>query len=157
MLIYFIRAYIQYQQKKNSIHDHDTHLFNQKYFLARLHTAIERAKREKSPLSMFFLSVDNFTDQAYNTKQKKHLSQQTAHILGLVTRESDTVCRYDDNHFAVLMSLTDKNDALNLEERMKCALEAYNFKVTPEPQFTFKTTEFDPSETKGEFIARSEN
>ena len=157
MLIYFIRAYIQYQQKKNSIHDHDTHLFNQKYFLAQLHTAIERAKREKSPLSIFFLSVDNFTDQTYDAKQKKHLIQQTGHILSLVTRESDTVCRYDDNHFAVLMSLTDKNSALNLEKRMKHALEEHDFRIIHEPQFSFKTTEFDSGETQDEFIARSKN
>jgi diguanylate cyclase (GGDEF)-like protein len=143
--------------KKHAIHDHDTHLFNQKYFLARLHTAIERAKREKSPLSMFFLSVDNFTDQAYDAKQKKHLIQQTGHILSLVTRESDTVCRYDDNHFAVLISLTDKNNALNLEKRMKHALEEHDFRIIHEPQFSFKTTEFDSAETQDEFIARSKN
>jgi len=155
--IYFIRLYIQIQMEKHAIYDKDTHLFNQKYFLARLHTALERAKREVSPLSLFFLSVDNFTNEAYNEEKQKHLIQHIGHILGIVTRESDTVCRYDNNHFAVLMSHTTKEDALNLEKRMQKALQEYDFKLVPEPEFSLKTTELEHSETEEAFIERSKN
>jgi hypothetical protein len=55
------------------------------------------------------------------------------------------------------MSLTDKNNALNLEKRMKHALEEHDFRIIHEPQFSFKTTEFDSAETQDEFIARSKN
>ncbi len=155
LVIYFVRVYIRQQIKKHAIHDLETHLFNRKYFLAQLHTAVERAKRENSPLSMFFLSVDNFG--TYDAKQQKHLVQKVGHILGIVTRESDTVCRYDDNHFAVLMALTDKENALHLETRMREALSKHDFQITPEPQFGFKTTQLNDNETKEDFMERSRN
>jgi len=157
LMIYLTRVYIHTQIKKHAIYDPEIHLFNQKYFLAQLHTAIERAKREKSPLSICFLSIDNMINGQYDKKQQKHLIQQVAHILAIVTRESDTVCRYNDDHFAVLMSLTDKEDALNLEKRIRKALEAHSFHLTPAPQFNFKTTEFNPDETKEAFLIRSKN
>ncbi|WP_161937661.1 GGDEF domain-containing protein [Sulfurovum riftiae] len=153
LMIYLVRVYIHKQMKKHAIHDHDTHLFNQKYFLAELHTTVARAKRENSPLSMFFLSVDNFG--TYDAKQQKYLAQKTAHILSTVTRDSDTVCRYDDDHFAVLMPLADQEHAIHLEERMREAVKGYDFHLTPEPQFSFKTTQLNDNETEEDFIERS--
>ena len=155
LLIYLVRVYIHRQMKKHAIHDHDTHLFNKKYFLAQLHTAVARAKRENNPLSMFFLSVNNFG--TYNAQQQKHLIRKTAHILNMITRDSDTVCRYNENHFAVLMPLTDNKHALHLEERMKKALHDYDFHLTPEPELSFKTTQLNDNETEEDFILRSKN
>ena len=157
LMIYLVRVYIHRQMKKHAIHDHDTHLFNRKYFLAELCTTVERAKRGNVSLSIFFLSISNFTSAGYDTKQQKHLVQKVGHILGAITRNSDIACRFDDNHFAILMALTDKEAAYHLETRIKEALDWYDFHLIPKPQFSFKTTEFDQNETEEEFIARSMN
>jgi diguanylate cyclase (GGDEF)-like protein len=157
LTIYLVRVYIHKQLKKHAIHDHDTHLFNQKYFLAELHTTVERAKRENNPLSMLFVSIDNFSTGQYDDKQQKHLAQKIAHILSIITRDSDLVCRFDNNHFTILMALTAKGEALHLEKRIKDALEAYDFHTMPKPEFSFNTTQFENSETEESFIARSKN
>jgi diguanylate cyclase (GGDEF)-like protein len=159
LLIYFIRAYIQHQLKKHAIYDSDTHLFNRKYFLAKLHTAIERAKREKRPLSILFLSVENLADGVYSEKEKRYLAQKIGHILSTVTRESDTVCRYDTVHFAILMTQTDKIQVQPLEIRIREALKSHQFQLAPEPHFGCKISEFDVEgeETEEAFIKRSEN
>ena len=153
LMIYFVRAYIQQQIKKHAIYDLETNLFNRKYFLAALHTKVAKAQRENSPLSLFFFSLHHL--DTYNAKQQKHLIQKAGHILATVTRGSDTVCRYDENHFAVLMPQTNEENALNLEIRLKKALESYDFQLAPEPKFSLKTTQLDDNETEEDFIARS--
>ncbi|WP_297525395.1 diguanylate cyclase [Sulfurovum sp.] len=157
LLIYFTRMYIQQQIKKHAIYDYDTHLFNQKYFLARLHTAVERAKRENTPLAILFLSINNFTDDTYNEKQQKHLLQKVGHILATATRDSDTVCRYDDNHFAVLMSQTKKEQGSPLKKRLKSGLESYDFELNPKPVFHCDITQFEMNESEESFVKRSRN
>ncbi|AKF24223.1 hypothetical protein YH65_01535 [Sulfurovum lithotrophicum] len=157
LLIYFVRVYIHRQMKKHAIHDHDTDLFNQKFFLAELQTAVARAKRENSPLSIFFLSVTNLKGGIYDAKQQKHLAQKIAHVISMSTRDSDTVCRYDEEHFAILMPMADREAALHLETRLKTALSHYEFHVDPQPEFDFITTQFDNSETEESFITRSKN
>jgi len=153
-LIYFIRLYITIQMKKHAIYDHDTHLFNKKYFLAELHTTVERAKREHRPVSMLRISCEQLTEGEYTSKEQKHLAQKIAHILSTLTRESDTVCRYDRGNFIILMSLTDKEAALHLETRIKEALEQHDFHIGTKPLFHFKTIERESDENDTEFIAR---
>ncbi|SFV90918.1 diguanylate cyclase/phosphodiesterase (GGDEF & EAL domains) with PAS/PAC sensor(s) [hydrothermal vent metagenome] len=152
-LIYFIRLYIQRQIEKHAIYDVETSLFNQKYFQANLATAMARARREHTPLSIFCLSIDNF--ESYNDKEQQYLIQKTAHLLGTVTRDSDTVSRYGQNHFSVLMPLADSSNAVRLEERMKNAIEKFDFQISFEPQFSFKITQLKENETKEEFTDRS--
>ena len=155
LLIYLVRRYIHIQLKKHAIHDHDTHLFNQKYFLAELHTTTERSKRENSPLSMVAVTVTNLLDDIYTQKEQKHLVQKIAYILGSLTRESDTLCRYDNNHFIILMEHTDKESAQHLEERIKKALENHDFHTQVKPEFRFNTTQFHQSETEHNFVTRT--
>ncbi|SFV70517.1 hypothetical protein MNB_SV-3-384 [hydrothermal vent metagenome] len=153
--VFFIRFYLLYQEEKHAIYDLETNLFNQKYFHAYLQKVISRTKREDTPLSMFFLSIANFHE--FDTNQQKYLVQKTAHLLSMVTRDSDTACRYDENHFAVLMPLADSQNAVHLENRMKKAVSQFDFQITPESKFEYKITQFDYNQTEEEFIAQSKN
>ena len=153
--IYFVRLYIEKQMKKHTIHDHETGLFNKKYFLAELHSTFSSSMRHENPLSLVFVSPNSFTDKTYDKKTKSILMKELGELFTSVTRNSDISCRYDENHFAVLLPLTNREHALILEDRLKKALENHDFKVTPKLHFDLVTTEAEFDETEEAFIART--
>jgi len=155
LMIYLVRIYIYRQMKKHAIHDHETKLFNKKYFLAELHSTCARSKRHENPLSLLFVSLDDFTKKTYAKKTRKDLLLKLGELFTFVTRDGDILCRYDENHFAVLLPLTARENALVLEDRLKEALGKHDFRVTPEVEFSFATTQFDTDETEESFITRS--
>ena len=153
--IYFVRLYIEKQMKKHSMHDHETYLFNKKYFLAELHSTFDRSVRHENPLSLISVTLGEFTDKTYDKKAKKNLMKELGELFTSVTRNSDIACRYNENHIVVLLPLTDKAHALILEERLKEALHNHDFKVTPELHFDLVTTEAGRDETENAFIERT--
>ena len=155
LMIYLVRVYIHKQMKKHSMHDHETHLFNKKYFLSELHSTFDRSVRHENPLSLISVTLGEFTDKTYDKKAKKNLMKELGELFTSVTRNSDIACRYNENHIVVLLPLTDKAHALILEERLKEALHNHDFKVTPELHFDLVTTEAGRDETEDAFIERT--
>ncbi len=153
--IYFVRLYIKKQMKKHSIHDHETHLFNKKYFLAELHSTFDRSVRHENPLSLISVTLNGFTDKSYDKNTKNKMLRELGEVFTSITRNSDITCRYDTDHIAVLLPLTDKKHAQILEGRLQEALNNHNFDVTPQMNFDFVTTEVGLDETEEEFIKRT--
>ena len=137
------------------MHDHETHLFNKKYFLSELHSTFDRSARHENPLSLISVTLNGFTDKTYDKKSKRTLMQELGELFTSVTRNSDIACRYDEDHIVVLLPLTDKAHALILENRLKEALENHDFKVSPKMDFDLVTTEAALDETEEAFIART--
>jgi len=157
LVIYLVRVYIHIQMQKHAIHDHESKLFNKKYFLAELHSTFSRSQRHENPLSLLFVSLNGFTNKTYDQKTKSNLMKALGEIFTSVTRNSDITCKYDENHFAVLLPLTDREHALILEGRLKEALNNHDFKVRPEMEFSFVTTEANAKETEEAFIGRTKS
>ena len=153
--IYFVRLYIHKQMKKHSMYDHDTSLFNKKFFLAELHTSFERADRTENPLSMLSASFDANALQNVDEKSKKVFMKELGEIFTTVTRGSDIVCRYDVNHIVVLLPLTEDEEARILEGRLEDALAAHDFHVNPEVTFNLTTTQAEWDETEEAFLERA--
>ncbi len=153
LMIYLVRVYIHLQMKKHAIHDHETKLFNKKYFLSELKTSCARSQRYQYPLSMLSISIDNF--EKYDKEIKKHMLQAFGGLLISLSRESDVVCRYDDNHFMILLP-DQKEEGLSIcHQRIQEALEKHDFQTTPKPEFTFSDTHYTNKESDGEFLTRS--
>ena len=155
LMIYLVRVYIHRQMKKHAIHDHETKLFNKKYFLSELKTSCARSQRYQYPLSMLSISIDNF--EKYDKETKKHMLQAFGGLLISLSRESDVACRYDDNHFMILLP-DQKEEGLSIcHQRIQEALEKHDFQTTPKPEFTFSDTHYDNKESDAEFLKRSLN
>ncbi len=157
--IYLMRAYIQHQIKKHAIYDHETKLFNKKYFLAELKTSCARSVRHKYPLSMLSFSIDDFEKGSvkYDEKTKNHILKMLGGLVTSLTRTSDIACRYDEGHFSLLLPDTKAENALILEGRVRKTLEEHDFTTTPEPKFKFSTVQFDYEETPEAFTARTQS
>ncbi len=155
LVIYLIRVYIHQQIQKHAIHDHDTGLFNKKYFLSELHSTFDSSVRHENPLSLIAVTLNGFTDKTYDKKAKRKMLKELGEVFISVTRNSDITSRYNEDHIVVLLPLTDKEHAHILESRLKEALENHNFSVTPTIDFKFATTEASWDETEETFIRRT--
>jgi len=155
LMIYLVRVYIHLQMKKHAIHDHETKLYNKKYFLAELHSTFDRSVRHENPLSLVSVTLNNFSNKTYDKKIKNKFLKELGEVFISVTRNSDITCRYNENHIAILLPLTDKAHAQILEGRLQEALNNHNFDVTPQIDFSFVTTEATWDESEEAFIART--
>ncbi|MCO4845972.1 MAG: diguanylate cyclase [Sulfurovum sp.] len=157
LMIYLVRTYIHTQMKKHAIHDHDTKLFNKKYYMAELKTTCSRSARHDYPLSILCVSIDNFEkeNKTYTARTKRNTLKVFGILIDSLVRDGDIACRYDENHFFVLLPFTGQENALILEERIRQALEKDNWMRSNKIVFKFKITEFDKKESEEAFIART--
>ena len=154
--IYSLRLYMQYQIRKHAIHDHETNLYNQKYFNAQLHSLCARSQRHNDPFSVLFISLNGFTKKTYDKKTAEMLLKQIGEIITIATRDSDVACRYDENHFVILMPFTTSENGYVLEKRIKEVLIQQQFNVEPKLSFGYATTQYDINESEKEFIKRAQ-
>ncbi len=158
LIIYLVRLYIHQQMKKHAIHDHETKLFNKQYFSAELKTSCARAVRNNAPLSLLSISIDDFGKESkhYSQKMQAYLLKSFGGLITSLIRESDVACRYDDNHFSILLPDTSEENALILEKRVRETLERHDFGAIPELKFKFATSHLHYKETPDAFIGRIE-
>ena len=112
-----------------AITDELTGLYNHRHFLQQLSLEIERTKRYDRPLSLIMIDIDHF--KHYNDTnghlKGNDLLRELGRILNNHTRSVDIVARYGGEEFAVIMPETEKNKAKRLAERLRRAVESFNF------------------------------
>ena len=153
ILIMTVRAYIQYQLKKHAIYDHETKLFNKKYFLSELKTSCAKYLRYKYPLSLVSISIENIEE--YDKKNKQLLLKKFGTVMNSATRESDLASRYDTNHFAILLPDPEEVSAEKCQQRIENILMSYNFNIIPKPEFKFSAVHYNSKDSAEEFIKHS--
>ncbi len=126
--------------KKMSQVDGLTELFNHRFFQELLRIEINRANREKWPLSLIILDVDNF--KIYNDKNGHPMGdvalKSTAWLLKQNFRDCDFACRYGGEEFAVIIPNADKQLAKKMANRIRRIIEKAEFENEETlPQGTF--------------------
>ena len=157
LVIYMVRAYIHKQIKKHAIHDHESKLFNKKYFMAELKTTCSRSARHNYPLSILRVSINDFEkeNKTYSRKVKRNTLKVFGILMHSLVRDGDIASRYDDNHFLILLPFTEEENALLLEERIEQALKKDKWMTSQQITFEFNTTEFDKKESEEALILRT--
>ncbi|MGM0571152.1 MAG: diguanylate cyclase [Pseudomonadota bacterium] len=111
-------------ERRTAERDHLTHVYNRRGFDRLLKSAIATASRYQRPLSLLFLDIDHFkpvNDQCGHTVGDK-LLRQVANLLRQLARESDVVCRWGGEEFAVLVPETALDEAVDLAERLRATI-----------------------------------
>jgi two-component system cell cycle response regulator len=132
-----IRRIITERNMKNelnrlSITDSLTELYNQRQFYERLNEEVVRAERQRHPLSLILLDLDNFKE--YNDKYG-HLAgdevlRYVGEIIGSCIREGvDSGYRYGGDEFAIIVIDAYLDIAKDIGMRIKKAFEI-NGKIT---------------------------
>jgi len=148
--IYMIRAYIKYQMKKHAIYDFDTKFYNKQYFDEHLKTSCARAVRNDYALSTLSFSIDNF--DKYTADEKLKMLQRFGMAIKSIKRSSDTVCRYDDNHFVFVLPHTKVDNITILERRINDTIKLYDFENITKPTIKFLAIEYNHDISSEEHI-----
>ena len=104
-----------------SITDSLTGLFNQRHFYSRLNEEVKRADRQKHPLALILLDLDNF--KHYNDTMGHLAGDEVLRYVGQTIskhiREGvDAGCRYGGDEFAVILIDADLQVAKGIGERI---------------------------------------
>lgn len=113
------------RQVKLARHDELTGLANRRPFELAFRREFGRAQRYGRPLSLLFLELDDFGQL---NKRFGHLTgdealKAVARLLRDGIRDTDLLCRWGGDEFAVLLPETDPAKALLLAERLRADLE----------------------------------
>ncbi len=110
-----------------------TGIFNRRFFELRIIEEIDRARRFDSGMAVLMVDIDQF----------KRLNDEFGHLLGdevlrqvssmfhQQLRKIDVVCRYGGEEFAILLSQTNPQHALQVAEKLRRMVESWQFPGVP--------------------------
>ena len=107
--------------KHLSLTDHLTDVFNYRYLMETLEHEIIRFNRYQRELSFLMMDVDHFKlyNDAYGHTEGDILLQNIARVIKQHIRETDSVCRYGGDEFAVILPETDLTNAKAVAEKIR--------------------------------------
>jgi diguanylate cyclase (GGDEF)-like protein/PAS domain S-box-containing protein len=113
------------QLERLAMMDDLTGLMNRRAFFIYGEKEISRAQRHHTPLSLLMLDVDMFksVNDHYGHAAGDHVLQHVSHKIVESLRRIDIVARMGGEEFSVLLPNTGAEDAVNLAERVRRAVE----------------------------------
>lgn len=110
-----------------------TGLYNYRSFKRHLHDELRRTIRYKRKLALLMLDLDDFkaVNDRYGHPAGNRVLIGVAEIIRQTVRETDLPARYGGEEFAIVCPETDGQEALNVAERIRAAVEASRFEVVP--------------------------
>ncbi len=119
------QAVIKHQYMHQAFHDPLTDLANRSLFLYQVGSALARAARPGTPVTVMFLDLDNFktVNDSLGHAEGDRMLVEAAHRLSRCVRESDVIARLGGDEFAVLVEqIDDDGDVLAIADRIRDAL-----------------------------------
>ncbi len=107
--------------------DQLTQVANRRHFDRKFKTEWRRAMRERTPISLLLIDVDNFKkfNDTYGHQAGDVCLQKIAQSMASVThRPADLASRYGGEEFAILLPVTKQKDASMLAERLRRKIES---------------------------------
>jgi diguanylate cyclase (GGDEF)-like protein len=103
-----------------------TGMFNRRYFHTRLHSELERSRRDIGPVAVMMLDVDTF--KSVNDRMGHHAGdavlRKVAEIIKGSVRTSDVCARYGGDEFAILANES-TDSATHTGERIRHRVDAF--------------------------------
>jgi len=145
VLVFLVRWYIRVQLQKHAIHDHVTGLYNKKYYNEILQKSKLLATRQDTPLSLLVLSFEGY-DKLVSRISKKEMTQflqEFSTQFREFFRQSDTVCRVDDNMFVVITPEADLENIQKLALRLENRLDQHLFSIKLDVEIRIGVATYD--------------
>lgn len=105
----------------SSLKDSLTGLYDYQNFLKFLDTEYKRARRYNLPLSLLMIDLDHFkmVNDTYGHPFGDFVLRETARIFKDSVRDSDIVCRYGGEEFAIILPNTSLEGAYSVAEKLR--------------------------------------
>jgi len=112
------------EMERMATRDGLTGLFNHRAFQEQLERAVARSSRNGQRLSLMLCDIDHFkqVNDTYGHPAGDEVLRRVAAVLDQEARRTDAVARYGGEEFAVIMEGTDPTGAVQLAERIRCAV-----------------------------------
>ncbi|MDW7745287.1 diguanylate cyclase [Halomonas sp.] len=118
------RKALEARLEKQALTDPLTHLGNRRYLEGQAAMEIARAERSGAPLSLVIVDLDHFKriNDSYGHDVGDVVLQAFARLARQVLRDGDVLCRMGGEEFAVLLPDTNREQALQVAERLRVAV-----------------------------------
>jgi diguanylate cyclase (GGDEF)-like protein len=124
-------ALTQERLKRVGLTDGLTGVENRRYFEHRCLIEISQARRHRQPLACMFLDIDKFKriNDSYGHQSGDDILRGVAGVIQSQLRAGDTIARYGGEEFIVLLPQTAVAYALEIAERIRCAIASKPFQA----------------------------
>ena len=145
------RIYMQKELEKQASIDELTQIFNRRMWMEYAEHTLKTAKRYKDPLSVIMIDIDDFktVNDTWGHQKGDKVLQVIASILKEKSRESDIVGRYGGEEFVVLCPRTKLENAVDIAERLRAAVEGASYGIPKRVTATFGVAEAAPEDLDG--------
>jgi diguanylate cyclase (GGDEF)-like protein len=121
-------SYFCLEKKINSIDimDFVTELYNQKFYLDKLHDEFERSRRMLQPVSVLKISIDDFfeIEQTLGANARDGVLKTISDFVKRTVRTNDFACRTQVNEIGVILPQCHRKGAALLGERLRRIVES---------------------------------
>ncbi len=143
---------------KLTITDALTGIFNRKKFDEELEKWIQYASRYQTNISLIILDLDNF----------KTINDNFGHLIGdkiildmvnlikSIIRQTDVFARWGGEEFTILLPHTQIDEAMELAERLREAIEGYSFNNVDEVTCSFGVASLLPDDDAHSLLHRAD-
>jgi diguanylate cyclase (GGDEF)-like protein/PAS domain S-box-containing protein len=121
---------LEQELKEMSVKDSLTGLYNQRSFFERLESEVERARRQKRPLSLLLFDIDKFkhyNDSRGHLEGDKVLRGAGNAVLECTREHVDIGFRYGGDEFTVILPEADEAQASAIAERIRDTFKEFHF------------------------------
>ncbi len=145
------RIHMQKELEKQASIDELTNIFNRRMWMAYAEHTLKTAKRYRDPLSIIMIDIDDFktVNDTWGHQKGDKVLQVVASILKEKSRESDIVGRYGGEEFVILCPRTRLNNAVEVAERLRQAIEEASYGIPKRITATFGVAEATPEDLNG--------
>lgn len=107
-----------------SLRDGLTCLYNHTYFFQQIDWEVMRYVRYGTPVSLMLIDIDNFKEvnDTYGHQEGDRILASMGRSILLAARDSDICCRYGGEEFAVILPLTDVEEASVVAKRVQAEM-----------------------------------
>jgi len=114
-----------YTLEQETITDPLLDIFNRRYLDRRLHEETQRSKRYKLDMTLLMVDIDHFkrVNDVWGHRAGDLALQHLAQLMVTVVRDTDIVARFGGEEFVVILPQTREEDAYQLAERLRHAVE----------------------------------
>ncbi len=120
----FIDIYLSDEMDKATFKDSLTSTYNKEYLGRALKAEINRSTRSQSVFSMMLIDIDKFSliNNNYGYHAGNHILIEIADRIKQTMRAEDSIIRYFDDHFILILPNTDIKGAKTLADRILSSL-----------------------------------
>jgi len=110
-----------------------TGMFNRRFFELRIMEEIERARRSQAGMAIIMADIDHFKrlNDEFGHLLGDEVLRQVSSLLHQQLRKIDVVCRYGGEEFAILLTQTNAEHAMNVAEKLRRLVEGWQFPGVP--------------------------